>query len=226
MPDSWATRAMVFKRRNKLSLGRRLIAVLWPRGGWKRAATYVMHRVRRLPDTPEKIARGVAFGIFVSFTPLFGLHFVLATILSLLFRGNVVAALLATFVGNPVTFPIIGTVALELGHAILGRNHVPAPAMNQSVISLFSQATGDLWHNLLALFTPEVVNWTHLIEFADQVFLPYLVGGILPGAIAALTGYYLSKPVIAAYQNHRRRRLMARWKERQNRASKGADDSS
>jgi hypothetical protein len=31
--------------------------------------SYVMHRLRRLPDPPHKIARGIAAGVFVSFTP-------------------------------------------------------------------------------------------------------------------------------------------------------------
>ena len=40
-------------------------------------------------------------------------------------RGNILASLLATFIGNPVTFPIIATVSVELGTWMLGHPHVP-----------------------------------------------------------------------------------------------------
>ncbi len=39
--------------------------------------------------------------------------------------------------------------------------------------------------------------------FWNEVFFPYLVGGILPGLIAATAAYYLSVPVLRAYQKRR-----------------------
>ena len=61
-------------------------------------------------------------GIFVCYTPFYGFHFVLAGVLAYLMRGNILAALLATFYGNPLTFPIIATVSVELGSWMLGLN--------------------------------------------------------------------------------------------------------
>ena len=69
---------MVFKRRDKPPLLSRLREAVLPRRGWRRGIEYLGHRVRRLPDTPHRIALGFACGVFVSFTPFFGLHFVLA----------------------------------------------------------------------------------------------------------------------------------------------------
>ncbi|MEM9551176.1 MAG: DUF2062 domain-containing protein, partial [Pseudomonadota bacterium] len=60
---------MVFKRRDRPSLLARLGEMLYPRGGWARAFHYVKHRVRRLPDSPERIARGIWAGVFTTFTP-------------------------------------------------------------------------------------------------------------------------------------------------------------
>ena len=65
--------------------------LLWPRGGWTRAFHYVKHRMKRLPDSPERIARGVWAGVFVTFTPLFGFHFVVAVLLARLLKGNILA---------------------------------------------------------------------------------------------------------------------------------------
>lgn len=199
---------MVFKRREKLSYLRWIAEAFYPRAGWKRAASYVWHRLRRLPDTPHKIARGVGIGVFISFTPFFGLHFFLAAGLGLLFRGNLVAALLATFFGNPLTFPFIAGASLTLGHWMLGAN--AQVVEHKSILRLFAQATGDFWHNFKALFGGATVDWTALQDFLGQVFLPYLVGGLIPGLVAGTVCYFLTLPVISAYQHRRRGRIKLR----------------
>ena len=104
---SWQTeaaRGQVFRRRDRPAFALRAARALWPRGGWHRAFLYIRHRVRRLPDTPEKIARGIWAGVFTTFTPFYGLHFILSLILARLMNGNILAALLATFFGNPLTY--------------------------------------------------------------------------------------------------------------------------
>jgi uncharacterized protein (DUF2062 family) len=91
--ERWKERlAVVFKRRDQREVGRRIIAeALWPRGGWARAFQYVQHRLRRLPGTPEQIARGIFAGAVTVFTPLFGLHFLVAAILAKIMRGSILA---------------------------------------------------------------------------------------------------------------------------------------
>jgi uncharacterized protein (DUF2062 family) len=42
------------------------------------------------------------------------------------------------------------------------------------------------------------------------VFFPWIVGGILPGIICGLICYYLSVPIIRAYQNRRKGVLKAK----------------
>lgn len=196
---------MVFKRRVKKTFWTSLVEAFWPRGGWGRAFEYVKHRVRRLPDTPEKISRGIWAGVFVSFTPLFGLHFIIAALLAKAMRGNILAALLGTFFGNPVTFVPIGIAAINTGYFLLGTR--PKDGLVHSLPHLFTGAWGDLWHNFKAIFTPAHADWGQLYGFYDTVFLPYLVGGVLPGIICATVCYYLSLPLIAAYQKHRRKTL-------------------
>ena len=73
---------MVFKRRVKPSLVSRVRAAVLPRRGWRRGVEYLGHRVRRLPDTPHRIALGFACGVFSSFTPFFGLHIILAVVIA------------------------------------------------------------------------------------------------------------------------------------------------
>ena len=99
---------------------RTIAEVLWPRGGWARAFQYVQHRLRRLPGTPEQIARGIFAGAVAVFTPLFGFHFVVAAVLAKIMRGSIIASLLATFIGNPLTYVPIAIISLQTGHFLLG----------------------------------------------------------------------------------------------------------
>ena len=208
---------MVFKRRDRKPILRASVELLWPRGGWGRAFAYVKHRVRRLPDSPERIARGVWAGVFTTFTPFYGFHFVFAALLALLMRGNILSAILSTFFGNPLTYiPIIAT-SMYTGYKILGldpsRLKFRAHEGNEhpTVGERFSDAASALWQNFKALFTPETADWSSLRLFYDEVFFPFMVGGILPGIVVATICYYLSVPLIRAYQQRRRGVIKAKF---------------
>ena len=202
---------MVFKRRDRRPLWQALVDVLWPKGGWTRAATYVKHRLNRLPDSPHRIARGIMAGVFTVFTPFYGLHFFMAAGFALLLRGNVVAALLGTFVGNPLTYVPIGVVSLQTGYVLLGRPSLAEDELNRSLGGKFVDAGEDLWHNVVSIFSDKTADWTHLILFYHEVFFPYMIGGLLPGIVMALAAYYITLPIITAYQNRRRGLLRAKW---------------
>jgi uncharacterized protein len=180
---------MIFKRRDKPPFWDRLRETMYPRKGFWRGMDYIRKRLHRLPDSPHRIALGFACGAFASFTPFFGFHIVLAAALGLLVRGNILAAVFGTIVGNPISFPFIAAASLETGWWILDTS-------GDSAGSDFS------------------VGW--LLENIEQIFLPYLVGGILPGLLAGVISYWTIGPIVEAYQNRRRRRLAKRaeaWRE-------------
>lgn len=193
---------MIFKRRDPKPTLRAVAEFLWPRGGWTRAFYYVKHRMRRLPDTPERIARGVWAGVFVTFTPLFGFHFVFAALLARAMKGNILASLMGTFVGNPLTFVFIALSSLKTGHIILGTELEEGEL--RALSRKFGNAGSDLWHNFIAIFTEARMDWSGLAIFSREVFYPYLIGGILPGIICASVAYYLMVPLLRAYQKRRR----------------------
>ena len=105
----------LFARRKKPSTKHRLLANLWPKLGWIRLSHYLFWRIMRISSAPHDVAAGAAVGIAVSFTPLVGTHFALAALVAIVFRGNVLAALLSTFVGNPLTFPLFWSVSYQVG---------------------------------------------------------------------------------------------------------------
>jgi len=197
----------MFKRRKPLSYTQMWTEMFYPRSGWRRASKYVLHRLRRLPDRPHRVARGWACGVFISFTPFFGFHFMGAAALAWLIRGNILAALLGTFVGNPLTTPFIALTSVGLGRWILGVEGRFTPHL---IFAEFTHAGSELWNNLLAPMTDRVAHWDQLLQFNQQIFLPYAVGGILPGLVVSVAAHYLTVPVIRAYHRHRERQMAER----------------
>jgi uncharacterized protein (DUF2062 family) len=192
----------VFKRRDRRPIWQVVLRALWPRGGWGRAATYVKHRLRRLPDTPRKISRGIMAGVFTTFTPLYGIHFGLAALLAILLRGNVMAALLGTFFGNPLTYVPIAVVSLNLGHWMLGTEM--NREVDDTIFDKFFGAGADLFWNSWYALTGRSANWDSTILFWNDVFWPWTVGGIIPGLISGMAAYAVCLPLIEAYQRRRR----------------------
>ena len=214
---------MVFKRREKLSNLRKVLEFLWPKSGYARAFNYVKLRVHRIPDQPHRIARGIFAGVFVTFSPFFGLHFFLAAGLAKVMRGNIIASLFATFVGNPLTFFFIATASLQTGNLLLGRIGNFGDEMDRGIGGKFVDAWQDLKDNTIALFTDRDADWANLYIFYDEVFFPYMVGGLVTGAIAGVVFYYLSLPVIQAYQNRRKGRLKEKLLALKEKAAAKAD---
>ena len=212
---------MIFKRRDPKPTLRAVAEFLWPRGGWARAFHYVKHRMRRLPNSPERIARGVWAGVFVTFTPLFGLHFFVAAVLARMMKGNILAALMATFVGNPVTFVFIALSSLKTGHLLLGTELQDGEL--RALSRKFGDAGSDLWHNFVSIFTAAEMDWSGLSIFSRDVFYPYLIGSIIPGITCATIAYYLAVPLLRAYQKRRRGLIKAKFEALKHKAAVKAD---
>ncbi|MGJ8615223.1 MAG: DUF2062 domain-containing protein [Sulfitobacter sp.] len=212
---------MIFKRRDPKPALRAIAEFLWPRGGWTRAFHYVKHRMRRLPDSPERIARGIWAGVFTTFTPFYGLHFVVAAIIARGMQANILAALMATFFGNPLTYVPIGIASLKTGHWILG-THLDE-RVHRSFGGKFADAGSDLWYNFMAIFTEAEMDWSGIVVFVREIFYPYLIGGILPGILCASLAYYLSVPLLRAYQKRRKGMIKAKFEALKQKAAAKAD---
>ncbi len=68
---------------------------------------------------PEVVAASFAIGVAISFTPLFGLHWIIALVLAVLLKLNKVDVLLGTLAVNPLTLPAVGAVAIPVGRFFL-----------------------------------------------------------------------------------------------------------
>ena len=192
----------MFKRRERRSVFRFFHEVIFSLKGTWRAIEYVGIRLKRIPDTPHKISLGMSCGIFASFTPLFGLHFLIAGLLSYVFRANVLASLIGTFVGNPITFPIITVFNLKLGEWILGSSEYSSGDGGK----IFEGFLDFIFLIYKSLFTEGSVDENsvpRMNEFLSGVFFPYSLGGLIVGIFVAIISYFLLRPLVATYQNQR-----------------------
>lgn len=155
--------------------------MIWPRRGWWRAWQYFIKRVLRLQGTPHAIALGVAAGVFISFTPLIGLHVTLALVLAWVTGGNLIAAVLGTFIGNPLTFPVIWASTFYLGNWVLGKAAVPFHFGIAK--SLRTESFHAIW----------------------PLLKPMIVAGVPMGILFAIACYFPVRGLVHAYQKRRRR---------------------
>ena len=182
----------MFKRRTKPQISRQLRNLIWPHIGWRRSATYLWHRVARLPGTPYSVAAGLACGVAVSCTPFVGFHILLGALIAWLVGANVLASVIGTSVGNPWTFPVIWIWIHELGQ-FMGIKGTLETVEQADFAQLFGRS-------MVALLR---FDFGYLYEHALPVLLPMIAGSV-PTAILVWIGVYFPvKSVVAAYQNKR-----------------------
>ncbi|MBN8995808.1 MAG: DUF2062 domain-containing protein [Rhizobiales bacterium] len=180
---------MILARRNKRTFTEHIRETIWPSAGWSRSLRYFGKRILRLSGSPHAVATGFAAGIFVGWSPLFGFHYLMAVGLSLLLRGNVLAAVLSTTIANPVTLPALLALDYKVGAMILGHHPHPPPGIGHSIAE-----------KSMAKILP--------------VIEPLIVGWVIMGTITALASYFIVGYAVRAFQHARRERLHARRMER------------
>lgn len=169
---------------------------------------------------PEYVARGVAVGLAVAFTPTVGIQLIavlglwgLSRWLPDRFHFHIVPAFAWVWVTNIFTIGPIYYTFLFTGQAMLGRfdelGSIGLEAFSQRLTEVVSTDTGflqGLWEGTVALF--------------DIWGLPLFLGS-LPWAIGlAWLGYAWSLRFVVRFREKRQRRLEARARHRAERASR------
>ena len=182
---------MLLGRRDPAPWSEKIRVWLWPRRTWSRSARYVLHRLRRLRTTPHKIALGCACGVFASFTPYIGGHFILGAFLAWITRSSMLASALGTFFGNPLTFPFIWLATFHLGSWVLGQpSHIGEINISSSV---FDYSMDQFW----------------------PLIKPMTIGSIPLGILAGTIAYFIVRKVSESYRRKRRRRAPGRGRPAQ-----------
>lgn len=96
---------------------------------------FYLQRLKKRLNNPNlwhinchSLSAGLAAGLFTIFIPL-PIQTILAILLCILFRGNLLVAILATWVNNPITFAPLIYLTYKVGELIIGEasQSVPQP---------------------------------------------------------------------------------------------------
>ncbi len=136
--------------------------------------------------TRHPLAKGIAFGLFCGLIPG-PLQVLGASLLCVLFRGNIIAGVVGTFLTNPLTIIPLYVVAFHLGSAVLPGAYSLAP---------WSGGDGGTGFFEALMVWVKAMGW------------PLVVGLPLLGLMIACTGYLLThflwlRPVLARFKRMR-----------------------
>jgi uncharacterized protein (DUF2062 family) len=149
-----------------------------------------LRRLLAIDDPPERTALAFSIGVSIAFSPLLGLHTILATLLAFLFRLNKVAIYAGTFVNNPfLTLVPIILASYAVGAFILGRPLSLPP------------------EDLLLLKEPHLLTgayWRHLFQNSWNVLLPFAIGGGVLSVVCSLVTYPLTLRLLRARKARRK----------------------
>jgi uncharacterized protein (DUF2062 family) len=133
-----------------------------------------------LDDPPERTALAFAIGAFIGFSPLLGLHTIMAAIVAVIWRMNKLAIFTGIYINNPWTLaPIV------VASWAIGRFFIDAPIVELPAVSLSALATSQFW---LALGG----QWRQL--------LPFALGATILSVVSAAISYPLMLYCLRAYR--------------------------
>ena len=95
----------------------------------------------------------------------------------------------------------------------------------RSFVGKFVDAGRDLQTNIWSVFSGKPVDWSNVFLFYDEVFFPFLIGGILPGVVISTIAYFLTVPIIRAYQKRRKGALREKLLSLKKKKPKSKDET-
>ncbi|MCA9085647.1 MAG: DUF2062 domain-containing protein [Planctomycetaceae bacterium] len=146
----------------------------------------LLRSVLALDDSPHAIALGTAIGIFVGLTPSVGIQTVLIVALVVLTRRffyfNGTAAMLSTYISNPLTM-----VPLYYFWYRLGALFVPANATIEQFRAILDfEGFAGWWHSTCTL--------------AVQVGVPMMIGSLIVAPIGAAIAYPATRCLVSWFR--------------------------
>ncbi|HEY3024920.1 MAG TPA: DUF2062 domain-containing protein [Pyrinomonadaceae bacterium] len=136
-----------------------------------------IRRLLALDDPPERTALAFTIGVFITFSPLLGLHTVIATLIAFLFRFNKIAIFTGTYINNPFSLVPIIVVSYGIGAFLLGRP-LRIPAAGIELLKHPHPFTGSYYHQLFSS------SW-YLVE-------PFAIGAMLLSVVCSVASYPLT----------------------------------
>jgi len=141
-------------------------------GRVRRAIGELLH----LEDTPHRIALAFGLGIWIAFSPLLGLHTLMALGIAFSFRLSRAAILIGCWFNNPWTLAPLFLAGTVVGCALLG-------------VSTAGLATID-WDEHGFTF------YTNLLAHLRPFLWPFVVGNTLLGVVFGTLSYFVLRYVL------------------------------
>lgn len=126
--------------------------------------------IMSLDAHPGHIAAGFAVGVFISFTPFFGLHTPIAIALAFIFRLNKITCITGAWINTPLTVVPVLLASYNLGRFLRGK-----------------PATEMVFKGL---------DWHHLQPYATSI----LLGSSVIGFVAAVAAYFICYWLVVAFR--------------------------
>lgn len=141
-------------------------------------------RLLALDDPPERTALAFSIGVFIAFSPLLGLHTILATLVAFAFRLNKIAVYSGTFINNPfLTLVPIIISSYAIGAFVLGRP-LRIPAEGLALLKEPHLLTGDYYRQLFR------EGW--------NVVWPFTIGSTILSVVCSLIAYPVTSSLLRA----------------------------
>jgi uncharacterized protein len=150
-------------------------------------------RLLAIDDPPERTALAFSVGVFIAFSPLLGLHTILATVIAFLFRFNKVAIYLGTYVNNPfLTLVPIIILSYATGAFLMGRP-LRIPPQGIELLKNPHLLTGAYYRQVF------VHSW--------YLVAPFAIGATVLSVVCSAVTYPLTLWALRKHQRNRERKL-------------------
>lgn len=146
----------------------------------RRTIRYYWLKFRRLQGDPQKLAWGMALGVFIGITPTVPFHTVLALVLAPLLGISPVTAYLGIWVMNPLTIAPLYLAAYKVGQIFL--------------------------YGGKPLVIPESLDFQACLELLWRGGLALQVGGVILALPPAIISYFLTLWIIRRYRQRKARK--------------------
>ncbi|MDJ0764434.1 MAG: DUF2062 domain-containing protein [Myxococcota bacterium] len=143
----------------------------------------------REKDSPHKIAKGMALGIFVGILPIMGIQMAVVTILALPMRGNLKAAIAGVWISNPITF-----IPMYWGYYKFGLLFFPAKQISwekfNAIVSTASEWNWrEIWQSI-----------SRIIDLGADILIPMWTGAVILAVVFCIPTYFFTKQAVVRYR--------------------------
>ncbi len=136
----------------------------------------ILKTLIRLDDSAHKIALSFAVGVYIAVSPFFGIHTILAIVVSLIFRLNKISTIAGSWVNMPWSAPFVYYFEYKLGCLITGVH---------------------------ARFHLKPFTLEHYLESGRNAFWSIFIGSVITGVVLSIVFYFIVRYLIELYRRRK-----------------------